>query len=176
MSARKRGSRDRAGFTLMEVALAVIVLLVGLLALSASAVRVQGLARAARERMAAQNALRAKSEEIRSISRAGLADPLGWGVHVTNALVGLTSFQVEGLTPCEGQASVGRVALVRDETASDAELGVELGLPRDLDGDGLATHSGVAGSARLFPVVLEVRWTSAWGEQRVVQGLWILGN
>ena len=165
----------RGGFTLVEVAIAVIVLLVGLMALSASAVRVQGLARAARERMAAQNALRAKAEEIRSISRAGLADPLGWGVHVGNALSAIATFQVEGLTPAEGQTSVGKVQLVNDETASDATLGVELGLPRDLDGDGLANNAAVGASARLLPVVLEVRWTSAWGEQHVKQGLWILG-
>lgn len=134
----RRGKGGVGGFTLVEVALAVIVLLVGLLALSASAVRVQGLARAARERMAAQNALRAKAEEVRSISRAGLSDPLGWGIHVSNAVGALATFPVEGLTNVPGQASVGTVRLITDETLSDADLGVELGLPRDLDGDGLA--------------------------------------
>ena len=165
----------RGGFTLVEVAVAVIVLLVGLMALSASAVRVQGLARAARERMAAQNALRAKAEEIRSISRAGLSDPLGWGLHVTNALAALPTFAVEGLTPVEGQSTVGSVRLITNETQDDATLGVELGMPRDLDGDGLATNGAVAGSARLLPVVLEARWHSPWGEQHITQGLWILG-
>lgn len=164
-----------SGFTLIEVALAVIVLLVGLVALSASAVRVQGLARAARERMAAQNALRAKAEEIRSISRAGLSDPLGWGIHVSNAAAGLATFGVEGLTTVVGQPSVGKVTLITDETATDATLGVELGMPRDLDGDGLATNTAVTNTARLLPVVLEVRWNSPWGEQRITQGLWILG-
>jgi len=173
-SARRDKARQ-AGFTLVEVAIAVIVLLVGLMALSASAVRVQGLARAARERMAAQNALRAKAEEIRSISRAGLADPLGWGLHVTNALGALTSFPVEGLTPLEGQTTVGSVRLITNETLDDASLGVDLGMPRDLDGDGLATNNAVAGSARLLPVLLEARWNSPWGEQHITQGLWILG-
>jgi type II secretory pathway pseudopilin PulG len=174
-NSRKRGSRARAGFTLYEVALAVIILLVGLMALSASAVHVQGLARSARERMTAQNALRAKAEEVRSISRAGLSDPLGWGVHVVNAMAGIATFQVEGLTPVEGQPTVGTLRLITDETLSDTALGVELGMPRDLDGDSLANNPAVAHSARLLPVVLEVRWTSAWGEQRIIQGLWILG-
>ena len=172
---KKRKVGVQGGFTLVEVALAVIVLLVGLMALSASAVRVQGLARAARERMAAQNALRAKAEEIRSISRAGLADPLGWGLHVTGALAALATFPVEGLTPIEGQTTVGSVRLITNETLDDAALGVELGMPRDLDGDGAATNNAVAGSARLLPVVLEARWTSPWGEQHLTQGLWILG-
>ena len=169
------GKRRQSGFTLVEVALAIIVLLVGLMALSASAVRVQGLARAARERMTAQNAMRAKAEEIRSISRAGLSDPLGWGIHVTNAVAALATFQVEGLTPVAGQPSVGTITLVTDETALDSTLGVELGMPRDLDGDGLATNNAVTTTARLLPVVLEVRWTSQWGEQKARQGLWILG-
>jgi hypothetical protein len=154
---------------------AVIVLLVGLMALSASAVRVQGLARAARERMAAQNALRAKAEEVRSISRAGLSDPLGWGIHVSNAVAALATFPVEGLTPIQGQATVGTVRLITDETTNDTALGVELGMPRDLDGDGLATNNAVTSTARLLPVVLEVRWNSPWGDQRIIQGLWILG-
>lgn len=170
-----RGRARAGGFTLIEVALAVIVLLVGLVALSASAVRVQGLARAARERMAAQNALRAKAEEVRSISRAGLSDPLGWGIHVANATGALATFPVEGLTPVEGAASVGTLRLVTDETATDAALGVELGMPRDLDGDGLATNNAVSTTAKLLPVVLEVRWNSPWGQQRITQGLWILG-
>ena len=171
----RQARANQAGFTLVEVAIAVIVLLVGLMALSASAVRVQGLARAARERMAAQNALRAKAEEIRSISRAGLADPLGWGLHVTNAMGALATFPVEGLTPIEGQTTVGAVQLVTNETLDDESLGVELGMPRDLDGDWQATSTAVAGSARLLPVLLEARWLSPWGEQRITQGLWILG-
>jgi len=172
---RARGRGEQAGFTLIEVALAVIVLLVGLVALSASAVRVQGLARAARERMTAQNALRAKTEEVRSISRAGLNDPLGWGVSVSNGVAALATFQVEGLNPVPGQASVGSVRLVTDETVEDATLGVELGMPRDLNADGLATNPSVVTTARLLPVIFEVRWNSPWGEQRITQGLWILG-
>ncbi len=175
MRPSRRGKAGQSGFTLIEVAVAVIVLLVGLMALSASAVRVQGLARAARERMAAQNALRAKAEEIRSVSRAGLSDPLGWGLHVSNAIAALATFPVEGLTPIEGQPSVGSVRLITDETQADAALGVELGMPRDLDGDGLATNNAVTTTARLLPVVFEVRWNSPWGEQRITQGLWILG-
>jgi Tfp pilus assembly protein PilV len=170
-----RAGRAEAGFTLLEVGLAIVVLLVGLMALSASALRIQGLARAARERMCAQNAMRAKAEEIRSISRAGLSDPLGWGVHVTTAIPALATFQVEGLTPVAGQASVGTITLVTDETATDDALGVELGMPRDLDGDGLVSNNNVAVTARLLPVLLEVRWTSQSGEQKAKQGLWILG-
>ena len=151
------------------------MLLVGLMALSASAVRVQGLARAARDRMTAQNALRAKTEELRSISRAGLNDALGWGLHVSNAVAALATFPVEGLTPIQGEASVGTVRLITNETLSDSALGVELGMPRDLDGDGLATNNAVTATARLLPVVFEVRWNSPWGEQRITQGLWILG-
>lgn len=171
----RQDRRARKGFTLVEVSIAVIVLLVGLMALSGSAVRVQSLGRTTRGRMAAQNALRAKAEEIRSISRAGLSDPLGWGTHVINALQAGSSFPVEGLTPVQGAAAVGSVSVITNETATDADLGVELGLPRDLDGDGLASNPAVTTTAHLLPVVVRVRWASEKGDQQASLGLWILG-
>lgn len=153
----------------------MVVLLVGLMALSGSAVRVQSLARTTRGRMTAQNALRAKAEEIRSISRAGLSDPLGWCTHVTGALQAQANFAVEGLTPVAGESAVGSVRVITDETARDADLGVELGLPRDLDGDGLASNTAVGNAAHLLPVLVRVRWTSEKGTQQASLGLWILG-
>jgi hypothetical protein len=104
-----------------------------------------------------------------------LTDPLGWGLSVENGVAAVATFQVEGLNPVPGQATVGTVRLVTDETATDTALGVELGMPRDLDGDGLATNVAVTTTARLLPVVFEVRWGSPWGEQRIMQGMWILG-
>jgi hypothetical protein len=41
----------------------------------------------------------------------------------------------------------GSIRIVTDETATDAALGMELGMPRDLNGDGDAADTDVSGHA-----------------------------
>ena len=179
-SARASGLRStcgkNGGFTLLDVSVAVALLVVALMALSATAFRLQGLNRANQERTQAQNALRTKVEEIQSIAHAGLTDPLGWTAHVLGALHASAHFDVHGLTVPEGATSVGMVIAVTDETASDASLGVQLGMPRDLDGDGLVSSSDVSLHARLLPVIVRLRWLGARGVQQIDQPIWVMGN
>ena len=67
------------------------------------------------------------------------------------------------------------VEVITDETMTDQELGVHLGLPRDLDADGEVTSVDVRGRALLLPVLLRARWHGAGGERELVRALYLEG-
>lgn len=147
------------------------VLLVGLLAATASTLRMHSHRRVNRERMLAENAVRAVVERLHSVSMRAASDPAGWSTVIETATLAGgeigTSFDVRELTPREGANTVGSIQLVHDETATDASLGVQLGMPRDLDGDGAAGNSDVGDNARLLPVIVRARWTGSAGNGEV---------
>jgi hypothetical protein len=164
---------------MIEVGLALTVLVIALAAMSASNMRMHGLRRSNRDRTVAQNAVQTIAENVQSISRAGVGDPSGWGPHVIAALsaggeLG-TTFDVPELTPRAGETHVGSIQVVRDETATDAVIGVDLGLPRDLNGDGDAGDLGVGSAARILPVIVRVRWHSQAGDQEITHPFYIVG-
>jgi prepilin-type N-terminal cleavage/methylation domain-containing protein len=64
------------------------------------------------------------------------------------------TFDVEGLPG----ANQGSVTIVTNETSKDADIGMVLGFPRDLDGDGSATSTDVSLTARILPVIVTVTW------------------
>lgn len=178
-AARGRGSRSsgRAGFTLLEVTLAVTVLLVAVLAAAASTLRMHALRRTNRERTIAQNAVRSVSERLQSLSARAVTDPAGWS---TTVLMGVAAageigprFDVRELTAREGAPSVGTVTIVTDENANDAALGAELGLPRDLDGDGTSANGDVSANALLLPVVVRARWHGVNGDGEIVHSFYL---
>ena len=55
----------------------------------------------------------------------------------------------------------GTVTVIVDETATVPELG----LPRDLDGDGSASSSDVTASYALLPVRIDVTWPNSFGNR-----------
>jgi prepilin-type N-terminal cleavage/methylation domain-containing protein len=175
---RKGTSRLGAGgFTLLEVTLAMTVLLVAMMAASASTLRMHTLRRVNRERVVAQNGVRSVSERLQSLSTRGLVDPAGWSTTVLRGVaaggeVGPT-FDLRELQPRAGAASLGTVEVVTDETKTDLELGAQLGMPRDLDGDGTATSTDVSTTALLLPVVVRARWHGAGGDGRVQHGFFL---
>ena len=85
------------------------------------------------------------------------------------------TFDVQGLAPIAGSESVGTIQLITDETATDLGLGYEVGMPRDLNGDGDATDTDVSSDARLLPVLLEVRWRGQSGVITLRHAFYILG-
>ena len=118
-------------------------------------------------------------EQILAFSDSSLDAPGGWSNAVTAALapggaIGNT-FTVRGLTLPAGAATVGTIQVVTDETATDAALGTRLGLPRDLDGDGVVLSNNVSATARLLPVILQVNWTGESGTRVISQGFYLLG-
>ncbi|MAF65901.1 MAG: hypothetical protein CMJ84_09640 [Planctomycetes bacterium] len=170
----------RAGFTMMELSLAITVLMVALLAMSASTLHTHSLRRQNRERAVAQNAVRLISEEIQAFSaRTLLANPGQWSEDLVAAfevegLFGPT-FDVTGLGPANGQSAVGSVLVITDEELTDAQLGFELGMPRDLDGDGEADNGDVTEGARILPVVVRLRWKGVSGEVFLNHPFFVIG-
>lgn len=169
----------RAGFTMLEVSLALTLLVVAMAAMGASNMRMNALRRSNRDRTVAQNAVQTISEEMQAIARAGAADPAGLASHVLTAVANGgqlgNTFDVPELTPQSGEAHVGSIRVITDETANDTALKLELGLPRDLNGDGDAADSDVSASARLLPVVVTLRWHSQAGDQQIVHPFYVSG-
>jgi Tfp pilus assembly protein PilV len=174
-----RAKARSGGFTMLEVSLALTVLVVALVATTASNLRMQALRRSNHDRVVAQNAVQSIAERIQSIARAGTSDPAGFGSHVTAALAAGgelgAAFDVPGLTPVQGGGRVGRIQVITNETATDAALGVELGLPRDLNGDGDAADVDVSASAHVLPVVVSVRWHGQSGDRAIVHPFYVFG-
>jgi len=155
------------------------VLMVALMAMSASTLQSHSLRRQNRERAVAQNAVRQISEEIHALSDRIRRQESSWSQAVVAALSAGGElgdrFAVRELTPAPGEPSVGTIRLVLDETLSDADLQVELGMPRDLDGDGAAASGDVTSSAMILPVVVTARWTGVSGEVRIRHPFFIIG-
>lgn len=177
---RTRGVRPaRGGFTLLEVAFTLGILVVAIASSSATTISLSALRRANRERSVAHNAAAALAERIHAIAHAKIGLPGAWARNVVEVVcpagtVG-TSFDVPELEPQDGLAHVGSVVFVADETRTDASLGVQLGLPRDLDGDGTADKLDAIATARLLPVVIELKWKGIRGNQRILHPFYVVG-
>jgi hypothetical protein len=165
---------------MVEVGLAITILVVAIMAMSASTYRLHSLRRTNRERVLAQNALRSVAEQIQATAqRLALDDPESWSVDLIAELspggaLGNT-FVARELDPQDGEAAVGTIQVIVDETATDAALGLDLGLPRDLDGDGLADDADVTATARILPVVLRLRWSGSRGDNQIVHPFYVIG-
>ncbi|MDP6988138.1 MAG: hypothetical protein QF903_01500, partial [Planctomycetota bacterium] len=149
-------------------------------AMSASTLHTHSLRRQNRERAVAQNAVRLISEEIQAFSARTLtANPGQWSVDLVAAFepggAFGPSFDVTGLGPADGETAVGSVIVVTDEQLTDAQLGFELGMPRDLDGDGEADNDDVTTGARILPVIVRTRWKGVSGEVRLAHPFFIIG-
>lgn len=176
---RRRGSSPRTGFTLFEVTITTVVLVVGLLGLCSTRLVVARLRESERERTLAMQAMRTHVERVKARSVAALDSSDGWAATFVEAYTEggehERSFPHEGLAPWDGEDAVVTVSVVTDETLTDLEIGAQLGMPRDLDGDGLVADSDVSGSAALLPVVVRVRWAGNGGELEASQGFYLLG-
>jgi len=159
--------------------MAMSVLLVAMIAVSATTLRCHALRRVNRERAVAQNAVLTTAERIQAASRLAHDDPAGWGQNVIASLsaggaIG-NVFDVPELTPKDGAAHVGSISVVTNETLTDDTLHAELGMPRDLDGDGIVSNPNVGNSARLLPVIVRAQWKGASGTQTFVHPFYVLG-
>ena len=178
-TSKGHATRSRAGFTLIEVSLAVTILIVAVMATSASTASMSGLRRQNRERSVAHNMIRTISENVHSISDVALANPATWAATVTAAAspggeIG-DQFDVRALTPIAGQNRVGTLQVITDETLTDADLDMQLGMPRDLNGDGDAADTDVSANARLLPVIVTVRWRGVSGDQVIRHPFYVIG-
>lgn len=178
----KRGravARAGGAFTLLELAIATSILMIGIVSVLSATSRMHSLRIANHERTLAQNAARSMSERMHASAHGFSADPGTWAEQLfatfgPGGSFGDT-FSVEGLTLVEGDESVGTLLIGRDETDTDTELQAQLGMPRDLNGDGDANDTDVRAGARLLPVVLTLRWRGERGIHQLRHGFYLMG-
>ena len=137
-----RGPCRLGGFTLVEVMVGIALMVVGLGGIVGLLIVNERSLALANDAAMATNEFRGLAERIRSTPFDG----------IVTAYTGFT-FTVPALMD-----SAGTVTIYTDETMSSGD-GWQLGLPRDLDGDGAATNTNVAGNAALLPIKLELAWT-----------------
>jgi prepilin-type N-terminal cleavage/methylation domain-containing protein len=168
----KQGCRvgARGGFTLLEFAVSLSVLLVALLALSQSIVTSMRLADSSRETRLASSASRAMLElldgadDFASVFRRYNANPDDDGALLAPG----SHFPVNGLAACKDDLD-GMVGEIVFPTAGfelrEDLVDPSLGMPRDLNGDGLIDSLDHSQDFRLLPVLVHLRWTGADGER-----------
>ena len=169
----------RAGFSLLETVIGISVVMIGMMAMTSTSLVVHSLEESDKARRLATNALQGAIEQVNADSNAAHDADVGWApslvaTYAPGAVPG-NAFDVAGLDPWPGIEQVGSIWVVTDETLTDDELGVELGMPRDLDGDGAVANDDVSGAATLLPVVVRLRWDGEAGQRELVHGFYLLG-
>ena len=169
----RRGRRStKRGTSLLEVVVAITFLVIGLLSLTSTSLAAHVLHRVDAERQLAQQSLTQAVSELRAFAVAQ-RESGGWALAMTTQYAPGHTFDIEGLDPWTGEASCGSITLITDENTRDADLGLPLGLPRDLNNDGSDVDFDVSGSARLLPAIVRVRWEGLNGQQEIEQGLYL---
>lgn len=166
------------GFTLIEVVITAAVLFIGLLAMTSTSWVVHSLRGTHADKQVAHQALQGIVEDLYALSEIARDDEDGWAPTIL-ARFGVggapgPTFNVRGLDPWPGEASVGTVTIVTDETATDIDLGVAIGMPRDLNGDGAVNDTNVGDDAVLLPVIVQLRWRGEAGNRQLRQCIYLL--
>ena len=162
---RKRcRTRGRQGFTLVEVAISTVILLVGAGMLAQT---VSALGKIARSNREAALALRAAGNTMESLRGVPLAEAFARFNDTPDDDPDEdspgASFVVNGLAD-EGSTATGVVTFptVNGELREDF-VDVALGMPRDLNGDGLTDPQDHAADYTMLPVRVSVSWQGAMG-------------
>lgn len=176
-----RRARGSAGFTLLEVTIAMGIFAVASAILVHTFHAGQGLRTQAREESSAMNAAQAVLERMRGTPFGELLarydddpanDPLGPGT-----APGAT-FAVAQLSPTaddpDGLCGEVRIPVVDVGVAGVVDVQVredvgdpELGIPRDLNGDGSIDSRDHRSDAIIVPVIVTVRWQSRKGPREL---------
>jgi prepilin-type N-terminal cleavage/methylation domain-containing protein len=164
--------KGRSGFTLLELAFAITILVIGLAGISTAMLGAARAGTRARETDRATQAAKAMLERIqaeafpqafRSFNGDASDDPSGAGTAPG------ANFAVTGLRPAPGDTDgmPGEIEFPTP-TATSNELrenvnNPELGMPRDLNGDGAIDGNNHATDYKLLPVRVRVHWQGADG-------------
>lgn len=160
----------RSGFSLLEVLIAGVFLTIGLGGFASAVAHALRLRESTREtgiaREAAQQLLeRMYAMDLGDVFAAYNADA---GDDAKIAHAPGASFQVRGLAPAsDGALNTVSFPVVDGALREDVE-DTELGMPRDLNGDGLLDGADHADDYRLLPVRIEIHWTGPAGIRKYV--------
>ena len=164
-------------FSIVETTVLSAILVSGILALTATSLTADSLRRASEEQEIARDALRHMIEDIQRTaydlqgSNLWAADLVA--TYAPGGPVG-NRFPVQGLTPWPDTEEVGSIRVITDETLTDEELGIQLGLPLDLDFDLRIDDEDVSDDARMLPVVVRIAWVGAAGQMRIQREFLVL--
>ena len=170
--AKRRAARTRSGWTLLEIAIATVVLLILVMGFAYGLASSTTLGVVTREQGLASEACRARVEALRATPfQEVLAryDPSPDDDPAEGASPG-AAFDVAGLEPREDDADghVGEIVFPLDEKGElreDLDL-PRLGLPCDLSGEGEIDALDHSDDYRLLPVLVRVEWRGAGGDAR----------
>jgi type II secretory pathway pseudopilin PulG len=174
---RRTAAGGRAGFTIVEVMVAVVVLVIAIVGIVGSMLSAMALNRVNRETAIAQQAVRRTMEQVSGVPfreafalyNTDLGDDAGLSL-----LARGPNFVVDGLTTQDGDLDgfCGRIEFpVFDDGMGLVELREDvddagLGMPQDLDGDGLA-NAVVSDNYRQLPVRVLVEWRGVSGNRSI---------
>lgn len=134
-----------SAFTLIEVVISLVLLTIAFVGFGSFFVLTTNSYHSVKEDTLAIHSLRQMAEKIRCVPFARI---------VTNCQ-GMT-FAIDEI---KASGSV-RIFINETDGSSDARI---LGLPRDLDGDGVASTTDVTSDYLLLPIKIEVSWTNVKG-------------
>lgn len=164
----RRQRAERAGFTLVDVCVATLILAIAMGTLIGSVFSAMRLEQANEETAAASQAMRSILEDMYALDFGELyatynADPLDdpeAGAANRAALLVDHPLLVAG-----GKAPVIEILLpdAGGELREDSKL-PEFGLPRDLNGDGKTDALNHAGDYELLPMTIRLEWESGSGQ------------
>jgi len=164
-------ARGRGGMTLIEVAIAGSVMVIGLLGFLRVVVMSIGSGAANREADLATQAAKQTIEQLQAANFDTLQDT--YGVPPGGGVPG-NAFAVPGLNPDPNDPDglvgeiimpvlvVGGAVQVREDLKMP-----ELGMPRDLNGYGGFDSLDHAGDKLIMPVLVRLRWRGAMGVSRM---------
>lgn len=149
------------GFTLLELMLASVVLAIAITGLMAVITECVRMTRSTEERGQALSAIRLKIDEMRGQVFADIFDN-----YVTH------TFTIEGLTPSplDPDGIVGEVEFptAGPELREDI-VDSNLGMPRDLNGDGAIDNGDHASDYLMLPVCVRVTWRGVYDDREVIE-------
>jgi len=173
---RPGGTTSRSGFSLIEIAVVMILLVIAIGGLSSAVVSSIRLSRTNEESAIADDAARRMIAELRTVGFLDIfasfnADP-GDDPGGAGSAPG-PNFVVVGLTPQNDDAD-GLVGEIRFPTAplgpgvalNEDSQDSNLGMPRDLNGDGDSTDL-VQTNYLVLPVSVRIQWTGSAGRSFV---------
>lgn len=165
--------RAAAGFTLLEGMIAFTMLCIAMVGVLSTMVETKALRVATRETMLASQAAQGVLDDMSAQDFAQLFalynadpadDPGGNGTAPGNA------FDVRGLTPRRGDfdGMVGSIEFPGGPGALlESAVDPGLGMPHDLNSDGVIDGNDHSASYTLFPVRVRVEWLSEGGERAI---------
>ena len=164
-----RSTSERSAFTLIEVTIVIAILSVAVGLFAQTMVASARLDPVSEETRLAAEGARMELEDMRALDFAQIF--ASYNANPADDPAGPASapgawFAIPGLQPPAGATAVGHVIFPTVGGAlNESVVDESLGMPHDLDGDGLIDNADHSNDAIILPVRIEVEWLSKTGRQ-----------